>query len=142
MHGMPRRGIFGGHRGDVVHPLPSGYLPARRREPRVPRLPPRLCAGGLGSRDLRGGLRRWVFLPALMITVIALVVFTGGLALNVCFSTVAILFIVEIDNLMFQVGFAERVRGRVEAAGRDPSRISHSRCRSSDSALWFEAVVL
>ena len=42
------------------------------------------------------GVRKWVFLPGLMITVIGLVVFTGGLASNVCNSTVAILFICEI----------------------------------------------
>jgi hypothetical protein len=33
-------------------------------------------------------------------------------------NTVAILFIFEVDNAMFAVGTAERVRARVEAAGR------------------------
>ena len=59
----------------------------------------RLSPGWRLALSTLNGVRRWVFLPALMITVIALVVFTGGLALNVCFSTVAILFVVEIGEL-------------------------------------------
>ena len=39
------------------------------------------------------GVRRWVFLPGLLLTVVGLVVFTGGKASNICFSTVAILFV-------------------------------------------------
>lgn len=62
--------------------------------------------------------RRWVFIPSLLVTVIALVVFTGGLASNVCFSTVAILFVTELDNLAFFVGVDERLRARIEIAGR------------------------
>eukprot|EP01046_Picozoa_sp_COSAG06_P060712 COSAG06_NODE_13019_length_1302_cov_0.939318_1_plen_56_part_10 len=41
-----------------------------------------------------------------------------ALSICVCMNTVAILFIFEVDNAMFAVGTAERVRARVEAAGR------------------------
>eukprot|EP01046_Picozoa_sp_COSAG06_P013604 COSAG06_NODE_827_length_12062_cov_46.356182_2_plen_446_part_00 len=44
-----------------------------------------------------GMLRRWVFLTLLVITVPLLVVYKGGDALSVCFNTIAILFMTEIE---------------------------------------------
>ena len=41
-------------------------------------------------------VRRWVFMPGLMVTVIALVIFTGGLALNTCFSVSKPLFLCAV----------------------------------------------
>ena len=63
-------------------------------------------------------MRRWVFLPALVLTVPILVTVKGGDALNVCLNTVAILFLCEIDDITFALGLSERVRARVEDAGR------------------------
>jgi hypothetical protein len=51
-------------------------------------------------------------------TVPLLVGFKGGDAMSVCFNTVAILFLCEVDNIVFTVGLSERVRARVEGAGR------------------------
>lgn len=42
----------------------------------------------------------------------------GGDALSVCLNSVAIIFILEVDNALFTFGMAERVRARVEANGR------------------------
>lgn len=63
---------------------------------------------------LLGGLRRWAFLPALVMTVPQLVLKLGGDALSVCFNSVAVLFICEIDNIVYAVGLGERIRTRIE----------------------------
>ena len=44
--------------------------------------------------------------------------YLGGDALRVCFNTVAILFLCEVDNIAYSVGLSENVRARVENAGR------------------------
>eukprot|EP01052_Picozoa_sp_SAG31_P031188 SAG31_NODE_3279_length_4470_cov_48.789293_4_plen_147_part_00 len=44
--------------------------------------------------------------------------FKGGDALNVCFNTVAVLFLCEIDNLAYAVFLPERLHARVETDGR------------------------
>ena len=64
------------------------------------------------------GMRRWVFLPALVMNVPLLVLIKGGDALSVCLNTVAILFLCDIDNIAFALALGERVRARVEDAGR------------------------
>ena len=44
-------------------------------------------------------LRRWTFVPMIMMSIPLLVVQKGGDALNVSFNTVAVLFLLEIDNV-------------------------------------------
>ena len=63
-------------------------------------------------------MRRWVFLPSLVMSVPILVLYKGGDALSVCLNTVAILFLCDIDNIAFDLVLGERVRARVEDAGR------------------------
>jgi hypothetical protein len=63
------------------------------------------------------GIRRWVFLPCLMTVVPLLVVVHGSDALSVCFNTVAILFMTEIDNLCY-AALSRDLRERMEEAGR------------------------
>ena len=41
-----------------------------------------------------------------------------GDALSICLNTLAILFLCDVDNLIFAVGLPEHVRARVEEAGR------------------------
>lgn len=67
---------------------------------------------------LLGGIRRWLFLPALMMASPRLVLLRGGDALNVCMNTIAVLFLCEVDNVAYAVGLSEKVRARVEFAGR------------------------
>jgi hypothetical protein len=71
--------------------------------------------GGLWALNM---VRRWVFLTLLTISVPLLVVYKGGDALSVCFNTIAILFMTEVDNVCYYFALAERVRTRVEEAGR------------------------
>ena len=68
--------------------------------------------------SLLGGIRRWTFLPALVMTAPYLVLFRGGDALSVCFNTIAVLFLCEIDNLLYAILLPERERARVEVEGR------------------------
>ena len=68
--------------------------------------------------SLLGGIRRWTFLPTLVTAAPALVQYKGGDALSVCFNTVAVLFLCEIDNLLYAILLPERERARVEVEGR------------------------
>jgi hypothetical protein len=54
----------------------------------------------------------------LVISIPLLVVFKGGDALSVCFNTIAVVFMCDIDNVCYTMGMAEKVRARVELAGR------------------------
>jgi hypothetical protein len=56
----------------------------------------RLSHGFRLALTLLGGVRRWVFLPALVGLVPVLVLYKGGDALSVCFNTIAILFLTEV----------------------------------------------
>eukprot|EP01052_Picozoa_sp_SAG31_P023491 SAG31_NODE_1941_length_6859_cov_3.362278_2_plen_461_part_00 len=63
------------------------------------------------------GMRRWLFLPYLVLAVPWLLLNKGGDALSVCFNSVAVLFLCEADNIAYRVLLNERVRSRVEAQG-------------------------
>ena len=67
---------------------------------------------------LLGGIRRWLFLPTLVTVAPILVLFKGGDALSVCFNTVAVLFLCEIDNLLYTILLPEREQARLEVEGR------------------------
>lgn len=63
-------------------------------------------------------VRRWVFLPTQVAAIPILIGFRGGDALNICMNTVAMLFLMEIDDVLFHYGVGERVRRRAMVAGR------------------------
>ena len=67
---------------------------------------------------LLGDIRRWIFLPVLVTVAPVLVIYKGGDALSVCFNTVAVLFLCEIDNMVYAILLPERERARVEQEGR------------------------
>eukprot|EP01052_Picozoa_sp_SAG31_P008927 SAG31_NODE_459_length_15396_cov_5.092502_5_plen_489_part_00 len=64
------------------------------------------------------GMRRWLFLPCLVIVIPFLLVTTGTSSLQICFNTIAILFLADVDNLVYAFFLAERVRARLEDVGR------------------------
>lgn len=78
----------------------------------------RIAPAWRSALSLLGGMRRWVFLPALVGAVPQLVLLKGGDALSVCFNTVAMLFLCELDNLTYAVFLPERLHTRVEDEGR------------------------
>lgn len=78
------------------------------------------AALGAASRNallLLSAVRRWILLPCVVSTMPLLVKVKGGDALNICMNAVAILFIVEVDNVFFAIFLPERVYARVEAMG-------------------------
>lgn len=64
-----------------------------------------------------GGVRRWVLLPFVPLTALGLVVSEGGDAKSVLLNTVSILFILDLDNIVFAIGLTDRWRERLEVAG-------------------------
>ena len=60
---------------------------------------------------LLNAVRTWVFLPAMVITVLYLVIIKGGDALTVVLNTVAILFLCEVDNAAYMIGLGEAATG-------------------------------
>ena len=58
--------------------------------------------------------RNFVFLPCVVLSVMELVLNDGGRVRDVCLNTVAVLFLLEVDNLAFLHGLSERVRMEAE----------------------------
>jgi hypothetical protein len=67
---------------------------------------------------LLGWLRRWVFLPFLVATVPFVVYCRAADSLSICFNTVAVLFLCEVDNAAYLFLLGERTRMRVEQRAR------------------------
>lgn len=65
-----------------------------------------------------GGVRRWLFLPVLLSNVPHLAMVKGGDALSVCFNTIAVIFLLDVDNVTYAILLAERVRTRAEQRTR------------------------
>jgi hypothetical protein len=63
-------------------------------------------------------VRRFTFLPVMLIATCSIIVIMGGDALTACFNSLAILFMTEIDNTAYLFGLGERARARVESMGR------------------------
>ena len=68
----------------------------------------KLAVGGLSFA------RYYVFLPYVVYSVMSLVLSDGGRVRDVCLNTVAVLFLLEVDNLAFLHGLNERVRMEAE----------------------------
>ena len=70
-----------------------------------------------GWRYAIGGLnfaRYYIFLPNVVLSVAELVLNDGGTVKNVCLNTVAVLFLLEVDNMAFLHGLGERTRMEAE----------------------------
>ena len=62
-------------------------------------------------------LRLFGFLPYILHAVVQLILYHGTSALAICLNSVAILFLVEIDNLAFTFGLHELMRAEVKRFG-------------------------
>ena len=62
--------------------------------------------------------RQAFFLPLLVTLVPHVVVIRGGDSLNICFNTVAVLFLLQVDNQLYEYGLSEEVKAEVEEFGR------------------------
>lgn len=87
--------------------------------------------------ELLNTLRSQFFLLPLMAAVPVVVLTQGGSALQVCFNTIAILFITEIDNMSYHLILGERVKERVDTYGHivlteeDAVRLSRAKMLST-----------
>jgi hypothetical protein len=67
--------------------------------------------------EFLGVLRSHFFLLPLMGAIPVVVLTQGGSAMLICFNTIAILFITEIDNMSYHLGLGERAKERVDTHG-------------------------
>jgi hypothetical protein len=65
-----------------------------------------------------GLMRRFMFLPALVSAVPRFVMFKGGDSVSICFNTVTLLFLCDIDNLAYAIGISESARHKFDATGQ------------------------
>ena len=72
-------------------------------------------------------LRLCGFLPFLLGAVMMLVLVRGANVLAVCLNAVAVLFLVELDNLVFSHGLGEETRAEAEEFGRVPVNADYRR---------------
>ena len=54
-------------------------------------------------------LRQYVFLPCLLSTMPAMVAWRGSDSLSICFNTVAVLFLMQVDNDIYAFALAEQI---------------------------------
>lgn len=102
----------------------------------------KLSPGWRFVTTLLGGMRRWIFLPTLVSTVPILVLYQGGDALSICFNTVAVLFLCEIDNIMLMNGLGEHARKRVEESGRVDFVANEAEMLMLTKAVHFSLIVV
>ena len=62
--------------------------------------------------------RYYIMLPNVILSVVALVLNEGGRVKDVCLNTVAVLFLLDIDDLAFRHGLDERTRKKAEENAR------------------------
>ena len=76
---------------------------------------PRLWRASFGALN---HMRLFAFLSSIVSSIVGLVLNEGGNVKDICLNTVAVLFLVEIDNLAFNFGLGEVSRMEAEEHGR------------------------
>ena len=89
--------------------------------------------------------RYYIMLPNVIVSVVMLVLSDGGRVKEVCLNTVAVLFLLEVDNLAFLYGLGERTR--MEAEEKTGARVTDEAIQTINTAkivcvLAIPAVVL
>ena len=86
-------------------------------------------------------LRSQFFLHPLVGAIPCVVLTQGGSALDICFNTIAIMFITEVDNMTFMFGLAEKQKERVDAYGHVQLREDEARQLARTKVLCVAATV-
>ena len=73
--------------------------------------------------------RYFLLLPNIIVSVMSLVYEDGGRVKYVCLNTVAVLFILEVDNLAFLHGLGERTRMEAEQYAHSGARVTEDDLR-------------
>ena len=89
-----------------------------------------------------GRIRSQFFLGAVMGAVPGVVLTQGGSAMAVAFNSIAILFIMDIDNLSYQFLLGERAKERVDAMGHVNLDRDHARALSLTKVLCAVVAVV
>ena len=76
--------------------------------------------------------RYYIFLPNVVSSVVMLVLNDGGDVKNVCLNTVAVLFLLEVDNLAYLHGLGERTR--MEAEEMTGARVTEDELQTINAA--------
>ena len=63
------------------------------------------------------GIRRYCFLPGLVATIPSLVMLKGADALSICLNSIAVLFITDVDNAIYDYMISDTVKSEVETFG-------------------------
>ena len=71
----------------------------------------------MASLEFHALLRRFVILPLTLIAAVALILYKGGNALEVCMNTVALLFLLDCDNLFYNGAVPDDVQDDVNKRG-------------------------
>ena len=89
------------------------------------------CGWRFAIRGLNAA-RYYIFLPNIVSSVVQLVLTDGGNIKSVCLNTVAVLFLLEIDNLAFLHGLGERTR--MEAEEMTGARVTEDELQTINAA--------
>ncbi len=87
----------------------------------------RLAIGGLNAA------RYFVLVPNIIRSVMKLVVNDGGRVRDICLNTVAVLFLLEVDNLAFLHGLSERARMEAEESAGAHEHVTEHDLQSMDA---------
>ena len=71
-------------------------------------------------------IRRWIFLAVFGWIIPNLVLKRGGNSLNICFNTIAVTFLAEVDQVVYNLALNEPMREAVEARMRMPLSEEHT----------------
>jgi len=112
-----------------------------RNRPRRP-VSKRYLSWALPFWLLNSVVRGWIVPPLLLGAVRTLVIHRGADAVSICLNAVAILFLLDIDQLAYTFGLAEELKDRVDTRGREAAELGPSETRVIDgSKLVFGALV-
>eukprot|EP01044_Picomonas_judraskeda_P015661 COSAG03_NODE_2662_length_2536_cov_1.940792_2_plen_419_part_01 len=63
-------------------------------------------------------LRRFIIVPCMMSTIPQVILWRGSDALSVALNIISVLFLLEVDNIVYEYGLPQKVRSEVELRGR------------------------
>lgn len=73
-----------------------------------------ISSGWRVAAEILNAARLYMFLPSLVLCVPFLVLFKGGDSLSLCFNSLAVLFLCDLDNIAFKIAMGERAKRRVD----------------------------
>ena len=85
--------------------------------------------------SILGILRLFAFLPSMLTVVVSLIFLHGGTALQICLNSVAMVFLLELDNMAFTYMLNEDLRKEAEEFAHTP--VTASDRKVIDAMKWY-----